>query len=58
MLVLTRKSGQEIFVGKDITIKVLSVVDGRVRIGIDAPQEVQIQRDDVKKRLELIKAVV
>ncbi|ALB24597.1 Carbon storage regulator (plasmid) [Piscirickettsia salmonis] len=58
MLVLTRKSGQEIFVGKDITIKVLSVVNGQVRIGIDAPQEVQIQRDDVKKRPELIKAVV
>ncbi|QHS31073.1 carbon storage regulator (plasmid) [Piscirickettsia salmonis] len=49
MLVLTRKSGQEIFVGKDITIKVLSVVNGQVRIGIDAPQEVQIQRDDVRK---------
>ncbi|QHS27696.1 carbon storage regulator (plasmid) [Piscirickettsia salmonis] len=32
--------------------------NGQVRIGIDAPQEVQIQRDDVKKRPELIKAVV
>ncbi|OAJ35350.1 carbon storage regulator [Piscirickettsia salmonis] len=50
MLVLTRKSGQEIFVGKDITIKVLSVVDGQVRIGIDAPRDVKIQRDDIKNK--------
>ncbi|MGJ3495345.1 Carbon storage regulator (plasmid) [Piscirickettsia salmonis] len=58
MLVLTRKCGQTIFIDENITIKVLSVVNGQVRIGIDAPQEVQIQRDDVKKRPELIKAVV
>ncbi|ODN40980.1 carbon storage regulator CsrA [Piscirickettsia litoralis] len=59
MLVLTRKEDQAIFIGKDITVKVLSVLGNQVRIGIDAPQEVQIHRDDIKnKRPKPIKVAV
>ena len=59
MLVLTRKEDQAIFIGKDITVKVLSVFGNQVRIGIDARQEVQIHRDDIKnKRPKPIKVAV
>ena len=39
MLVLTRKSGEGLWIGDDIRIQVLEVRDGQVRIGVDAPEE-------------------
>jgi carbon storage regulator len=48
MLVLTRKPMEEIFIGDDIRIVVLNAEQGRVRIGIDAPDGVVILRDDCK----------
>ncbi|MGL4460851.1 MAG: carbon storage regulator [Planctomycetia bacterium] len=47
MLVLTRKPGQELIIGGNIRVKVLSVSGGRIRLGIAAPPEVDIVRDDV-----------
>lgn len=46
MLVLSRKQGQEINIGPDITITVVSVNGGQVRIGIDAPKSVPVIRPD------------
>lgn len=51
MLVLTRKSGEGLRVGDDIRIRVLEVRDGQVRIGIDAPEEKGIYRDEVYERI-------
>lgn len=50
MLVLARRTGEGINIGTDITIKILSVEGGIVRIAIDAPMEVNIVRDDAKVR--------
>jgi len=47
MLVLTRKHGEEIVIGDDIKIKVVLIKGDRVRIGIDAPKEVTIYRQEV-----------
>jgi carbon storage regulator len=47
MLVLSRRDGQEIVLGDDIVIKVLSIDGGRVRIGIEAPQSVQVRRSEL-----------
>ncbi len=47
MLVLTRKSNQSIMIGDDIEISVLSVVGEKVRIGIQAPQEVPVFRKEI-----------
>lgn len=47
MLVLTRKPGEVIHIGDDITVKVLRVNGGRVRIAIDAPRELPIQRGEL-----------
>lgn len=47
MLVLTRKSGEQVLVGDQITIKVISVERGKVRIGIEAPPQINIRRGEL-----------
>jgi carbon storage regulator len=47
MLVLTRKSNQSIMIGDDVEVSVLSVVGDKVRIGIQAPQEVPVFRTEI-----------
>lgn len=47
MLVLTRKAGQNLIIGDNITIKILDVKGDTVRIGIDAPKEVAVHRQEV-----------
>ena len=44
MLVLTRKAGEGIMIGNDITLKLLEVLGDRVKIGIDAPKSLKILR--------------
>jgi carbon storage regulator len=51
MLVLTRKSGEGLWVGDDIRIQVLEVRDGQVRIGVDAPEDKGIYRDELYDRI-------
>ncbi len=50
MLVLERRRDQCINIGKDIKIKILCTTDSKTKIGIDAPKDVPIWRDDCKKR--------
>ncbi len=50
MLILTRKEGETITIGEDIQIKVLSVQGGKVRLGIDAPREVSVNREEVLEK--------
>lgn len=52
MLVLTRKSGEQILIGDDIVITVLDSRGDGVRIGIDAPRGVKIQRSEVLRAVE------
>jgi carbon storage regulator len=49
MLVLSRRPGERITVGGDITVTVLQISGGQVRLGIEAPPEVPILRDDAVK---------
>ena len=51
MLVLTRKAGEGIIIGDDITIKVIEMKGGGVRIGIDAPKTSKIYRQEVYDRI-------
>lgn len=46
MLVLTRKAGQSIVIGDRIVVRVTAIEGGRCRIGIEAPRDVRIRRDD------------
>jgi carbon storage regulator len=58
MLVLTRKSGERLKIGHEITITVLEVAGGQVRLGIEAPSEVSVHREEIYERIrqENIKA--
>lgn len=47
MLVLTRKSNQSIMIGNDVEVSVLSVMGDKVRIGIQAPQEIPVFRTEI-----------
>jgi carbon storage regulator len=47
MLVLTRKSNQSIMIGDDVEVSVLSVMGDKVRIGIQAPQEIPVFRTEI-----------
>jgi len=47
MLVLSRKENQELIIGDNIVVRVLRVEGGRVRLGIEAPAEVSIRREEL-----------
>jgi len=46
MLILTRKKGESIAIGDNIQIQVLNVKGGQVRIGIEAPRDVRVNREE------------
>jgi len=52
MLVLSRKVGQRLWIGDDISITVVKIAGGGVRIGVDAPPELPVVREELKRRME------
>ena len=52
MLILTRCIGETLFIGDDITIKVVGINGNQVRIGIDAPMDVYVLRSELLKEFE------
>lgn len=52
MLVLTRRIGETVVIGDDIKVTVLGVVGGQVKIGVDAPANVEIFREEIHKRIQ------
>lgn len=50
MLVLTRKRGESIQIGDNITVKVVAIEGGKVRLGIEAPDHVRIMRGELLAR--------
>lgn len=52
MLVLTRNVGESICIGNDIKVTVLKVVGTQVKIGIDAPQQVEVHREEIFQRIQ------
>ena len=51
MLILTRKEGESLRLGDDITVTVVSVKGGNVRLGVSAPKDVAIHREEVYERV-------
>ncbi len=52
MLVLSRKAGERVSIGKDIEVTVLGIQKGRVKLGFLGPPEVPIHRDELVQRIE------
>jgi carbon storage regulator len=50
MLVLTRKVGEQVIIGGDITVTLLGMEQGRVRLGFKAPRRLSIVRAELKRR--------
>lgn len=50
MLVLSRKQNERLFIGDNIVITIVRVAGQSVRIGIEAPGDVQVQREEVRRR--------
>lgn len=51
MLILTRKEGESLRLGDDITITVVSVKGGHVRIGVTAPRELAVHREEIYQKI-------
>ncbi len=49
MLVLTRRIGESIVIGDNIRVEVVDIKEGQVRLGIKAPSEVNIYREEIKR---------
>jgi len=52
MLILTRKSGEGIKIGEDISVVILEIKGNQVRIGIEAPKDTQVHRDEVYEKIK------
>jgi carbon storage regulator len=52
MLILTRRSGETIMVGDEVTVTVLAVKGNQVRVGINAPKTVPVHREEIYERIK------
>ena len=52
MLILSRHPQEKIFIGDNIVITVINVNHNQVRIGIDAPREIKVHREEIKNKID------
>ena len=52
MLILTRRVGESLIIGDDVTITVLGVKGNQVRIGVNAPRDVAVHREEILNRIQ------
>jgi carbon storage regulator len=52
MLILTRRVGETLVVGDDVTVTVLGVKGNQVRLGVNAPKDVTVHREEIYQRIQ------
>jgi carbon storage regulator len=52
MLILTRRVGETLMIGEDTTVTVLGVKGNQVRLGVNAPKDVEVHREEIYERIK------
>ena len=52
MLILTRRVGESLIIGDDVVVNILGIKGNQVRIGVDAPKDISVHREEIYDRIQ------